>query len=64
MMKKYQVLEESSASALERAVEKSLQKGWTLHGGVSVACCPDDREVSGVMTIYVQAMVRDCVEEE
>lgn len=52
----YKVIEQESASDLEKAVQQSIEDGWQLQGGVNVAT----HMIQGLAnTVFSQAVVRE-----
>ena len=54
----YAVVNENELSVLESKVNKKLNEGWLLQGGISLACVPTGYG-GGSITRYAQALKQE-----
>lgn len=50
----YKVVSDSDLAAMVEVVNEMLDEGWSLQGGVCIACTDRDDDID----IYAQAMIR------
>ena len=55
----YAVVKENELGVLESKVNKKLNEGWLLQGGISMACVSTGYG-GGSITHYVQALTKEC----
>ena len=58
-MKKYAIVQSSNLSQLCGTIEKALNEGWGLQGGVNMIVVPVGVVDQKLVLVYAQALVKD-----